>query len=849
MKKAIPHIAAVVIFLIITLVYLKPVMSGKALVGHDTEGWIGMSEETVNWNDSHDEGTLWTNSMFGGMPTYQIAMKGHDNVLSWVMGHTLYQLPLVVYVMLLYFVGFYIMCQCLKLNPWLSIAVSIGFAFCSYNVIILAVGHNTKALAIAYMPTVVGSIIYAFRQNRYIGAILTAIFLCLMINANHVQIIYYTLIVVLVYGLSELIYAIKGRTTKELLKTSGLLMCSALVAVGMNWTLLKTTEEYSEETMRGHSNGLTIDKTSQSNGLDKDYITGWSYGIGETMTLLIPNARGGASAEILAEGSHVENLYKKYGSSNATEILKSQPMPTYWGEQPFTAGPVYAGAVICMLALLGLLMTEGKNRWWLLGALTVTLFLSWGRHFSIWTDFWIDYVPKYNMFRTVSMALVGSCLVLAILAALGLKAWFQPKEGTRQIEIRWRKTALAISVGVTGFICLLLWLFPGIAGNFVSTSDNAMISNGYPAELIDALREDRADMLASSARRSLIFIMLSGVVLMLSQKSGNTDKSKTIIGASLIGILVLVDMVPVAKKYLNDDMFSKKRDRKEYFSPSIADSFILEDRSQNRVLDLTTDVFNSSRPSYFHHSIGGYHAAKLRRYQELINVHLNREIGNIISTFQVAGQAKPEEVNQMFATTFAQSPVLNMLNMKYVIYNPEQPPLLNPMANGNAWFVSQVVLAKNADEEMLALGHMDTKNTLVADKENKVGIPQKFINEKGKLALTENNVNDRIEMEAYAPNHLTYISETSNERLAVFSEIYYPKGWTATIDGKETEYFRANYLLRAMVVPKGKHKIEFKFNPESFATGNKIQTAASVLLILALCGYAFYVVSSARKKV
>lgn len=840
-KIALPHIVAVALFFIISIVYFSPVLDGKSLVGSDTESWIGMSKEARDFNATHSEGTLWTNSMFGGMPTYQIAGPKSYDFLTIVVGDTLYQLPRVVYTLFLYLIGFYILMLCFDVKPWLSLVLAPAFAFCSYNLIILAAGHDTKALSIAYMPAVIGSVIYSFRKNKYIGAVLTAFFLALLIRANHLQIVYYTLIALIIYGISELIFAIKEKRLKPMFGTLGLLVVSAVIAVGLNATMLIITKEYSDYTMRGRSNGLTIDKSSQTEGLDKDYITGWSYGIGETFTLLIPDFKGGASQEYLPVDSKTGEKLKELGA-NPEAILTNQPMPTYWGTQPFTAGPVYAGAIVCFLALLALLIAPNRERWWLLAAFVVGVLLSWGRNFPALTNFFIDYVPLYNMFRTVSMTLVISCLALAVLAGLALKYWFWPVEGTPSADEKFRRKALYISAGVTGGLCLLFWLIPSIAGDFKADVDGYMVQNGYPSFFLDTLPADRKAMLSSSALRSLIFIALAFVVLLFSKTNDKKSAGKIpMYGAFVaLGVLVLIDMVPIAKRYLNNTMF-KKQPKMDYFQPSAADEMILADKSEHRVLDLTTNVFNSSKPSYFHHSIGGYHAAKLRRYQELINIHIDKEISNIITTFQVASSAKDvNELNSMFANAFSQCKVLNMLNMKYVIYNPDQAPLQNPYANGPAWIVKQAIMAETPDEEMMALGRMDNKQSLVFDKEYKDMVPEEFINKKGVALANAVDSAAVISLVSYAPNHLQYSYKSSTKSLAVFSEIYYDKGWNAYVDGKPAEYFRANYLLRAMSLPAGEHKIEFKFEPQSYATGNLLRSIATVLFLLAVGALAVY---------
>ena len=831
MRNSLPHVVAVLVFMIIALIYCSPVLNNKELIGSDVESWMGMSQDAKVFNDSHDEGTLWTNSMFGGMPTYQILNKSKKDFFDYTIGLTLYKLPRVVFTIFLYLLGFYIFLLCFRVNPWLSMAFSAAFAFCSYNLIILAVGHDTKALSIAYMPAVIGSVVFAFRRNRWIGAVLTIIFLGLLIRSNHLQITYYTLFILICYGISELVFALREKTLKEMGKTLGLLILAATVAVGMNATNLMTTHEYSQYTMRGPSNGLTaaVDSTSTADGLDRDYITSWSYGVKETMTLLIPNFMGGPSSQKLSVDSHTAaRLRQLSGDAYTAQLMKETPMPTYWGRQAFTAGPVYAGAIVCFLALLGLLIVPGRNRWWLLGAFLLATLLAWGRNFMPLTDFFISYVPFYNMFRTVSMTLVISCFALAALAALALKEWFFNENLTDQKKQR----ALLIAGGITSFVCLLFWIVPSLAGDFSASIDSSLTQYGYPDFFVSTLQADRADLLSSDALRSFLFIALTAGLLFLTLRFKKLTSSP--LTFLVIGILILADLVPVARRYLNDDNFTAKRYGSR-FEPSFADEQVLKDPSYYRVLDLTVNVFNSAHPAYFHKCIGGYHAAKLRRYQELINVHLSREIGNIGASFQVLNHTPAEQQEQVLATTLSQNHVLNMLNMKYVIYNRESKPLVNPFANGPAWFVQQAVVVDSPDEEMLALGHMDNKHSLVVDRQGAGAVPADFCNKKGEaMTLPSADSTAQIALTSYEPNCLKYHTESKTQQLAVFSEIYYDKGWNAYIDGKKTDYFRADYLLRAMVVPSGTHDIEFRFEPRSWTAGNTIRYVCSILLLLAI---------------
>lgn len=809
-KKSLPHIIAVLIFLIIAFVYFSPVLDGKELVGHDTESWIGMSKEIKDYNANNDDAALWTGRMFGGMPAYQIGLKKNNNILVYIQ-KTISIFPAVIYTLFLYLIGFYILLITFRLNPWLSIVCAIGFAFGSYNFIILTAGHNTKALVIAYMAPLIGSIVMTFRWKPLLGAVLTALFLGLAIQANHLQILYYTLIILILFGIVELIYSIIEKHLQKTLASIGLLLVAAAISIGINISDLLTTSEYSEYTMRGKSNGLTIDQGSKQEGLNSDYITQWSYGVKETMTLLIPNFMGGSSQQNLSSDSNTAAKLREMGVQDVDGIMAKTPMPTYWGTQPGTSGPVYVGAIICFLFVLGLFLVEGKNKWWILAATILAILLSWGKNFMPFTDFFINHVPLYNMFRAVSMTLVIAAFCMSLMAALALKEIFS-KELAKEKKIK----ALYIAAGIVGGISLLLALFPSIAGDFKGASDAALTSYGFPDFMVSTLPMDRADLLRSDAFRSFLFIALSAALLWLFV-SKNLKAHFVYIG---LGALFLFDMVPVAKRYLNNDNFKEKQIG-AYFEPSFADKAILSDRSQFRVLDISVDIFNSSKPSYFHNTIGGYHAAKLRRYQELINNHLSREISSLGSAFQSAQKAQSFEP---IVETLYQSQILNMLNMKYLIYNPEGEPIKNQFANGNAWFVKTCFIAQTADEEMLKLGTINTKTELVADKAFEAMIP-KQIQFDSTATIVETS---------YSPNVIKYESNSASNQVAVFSEIYYDKGWNAYIDGEKTPYFRANYLLRALPIKAGKHQIEFRFEPASYYIGNTIALISSILLILAL---------------
>ena len=835
MKKAIPHIIAIVSFLIITFAYLSPVFSGKDIFGGDTQSYVGMAHEANTYNATHDEQTLWTGSMFSGMPTYQICMKDDSSIIS-ILDDTLRLLPGPVYKVFLYLVGFYILLIAFGLSPYLAIAGSIAFSFGSYNLIILVAGHNTKAIAIAYMAPIIASIYLGFKKEKpYLGATLLALFLGLGIYANHIQIIYYTLFIAIILGISEIVFAIKEKTIKKFLISFGFLCLGAVLAIGLNATRLLTTAEYSKYTMRGDSNGLTLIESGNKHGLDIDYITAWSYGIDETITLLIPDFKGGSSATYLDADSHTaqkmgqltgfrdtgkdlsstdkERLARTNNPKNLAELMYIQPMPTYWGTQPFTSGPVYAGAIVCFLFIVGCIIVPNRQRYWLIAATILGVLLSWGHNFMPFTEFFVNYVPLYDKFRTVSMTLTISCLCMAILAFLAIKELMDENVDTKK-----KLKSLYIGAGITGGLCLIFALIPSLAGDFSASSDNSYGST-Y-SFLTQTLPLDRMEMLQADALRSLIFIALALALLFFYVKG----KVKTIVASIALIVLCAADMIPVAHRYLNERSFVKKEVTNKPFSASDADKYILADKTEDfRVLNLTVDIFNSSAPSYFHKNVGGYSAVKLRRYQELIEVHLSKEIRNFTYSLKtISTLAEAEEA-------FKQTPVLNMLNTKYVIYAPQAMPIVNPYKMGNAWLVDNVNLVNSADEEMLSLGLDSLANTVIVDKST----------ENAPADKKYNSANGKIELINYEPNVMTYKFSSAEDQLAVFSEIYYPDGWNAYINGEKATYFRANYLLRAMNLKAGDYTIEFRFEPKSYDIGKILSIICSILLTTALSSIIF----------
>ncbi|HRG03361.1 MAG TPA: YfhO family protein [Paludibacteraceae bacterium] len=810
LRSLTPHLVALLLFIFIAFAYFLPVIEGKELVAHDTDSWRSMAQETIEYNKSHDDVTLWTNSMFGGMPNYQISMVQPNNVLQYV-EKVIMSFPRPVSNVFLYLICFYILLLSFGLKPWQAIAGAIGFTFASYNFIVIAAGHNSKAITIAYVAPLIGAVFLAFREKRFLGAVLTAFFLSLAIRANHIQILYYTLIILFFFAIVEFIFSIREKKFPDFLKSAGVLIIAAIIAVGMNATSLLTTYEYSHYTMRGKSNGLTADTQSSQHGLNKEYITQWSYGVDETLTLLIPDFMGGASTGKLSMKSETAGHLKNLGVPDGQIKQIVTQLPLYRGTQPGTSGPVYLGAIVIFLFVLSFFVVDKKLKWWLVPMIILTMMLSWGKNFMPLTDFFIDYVPMYNKFRAVSMTLFATGFGIALLAFLAMKEVYEGNISKEKLT-----KSITVSALITGGICLVFALVPSLAGSFVSPQD-AQFQGDY-AFLKDTLPPDRQSLLRSDAFRSLVFIILGAFVLWSFVK-GFLKKNVSI---ALLAFFILIDLFPVAKRYLNDDNFESKRPT-QLVQKTPADEAILQDKSQFRILDATVDIFNDATPSYFHKNIGGYHAAKLRRYQELINMQLTGEIGKLFGAFGSATTA--ESITPVFDSLR----VMNMLNMKYVIYNKQAPPLVNPYHNGNAWFVNNIRIAQDANEEMKLLGEIDTRHELVIDKSLASALPSK---------VTPDST-AKISLKSYAPNHLIYSVDTKTDQVAVFSEIYYDKGWKATIDGKEVPYTRVNYLLRAMPLKAGSYDVEFRFAPGSYSTGNLLALISSVLLIIGLATYLF----------
>jgi hypothetical protein len=802
-KSILPHLLAIIVFLVISMVYFYPVIEGNVLKTNDGTVAKNAAREINEYMAKYGKEPLWTNSMFSGMPAFLIyatypgnLMKYFDNIRRII------KMPM--FSIFMSMVGFYILLLIFKVDPWLSIAGSIAYGFSSFFFIILAAGHNTQALALSYMAPMIGGIYYTYRYNLIKGILLTTFFLTLEIMANHLQIAYYALLCVIVFGITEFVFSFKNKSIVKFLKTSALMIIPFVLAVGMNFGNLFTTYEYGKYSMRGKSD-LTTGGKVISTGLDKEYITHWSYGIDETLNLMIPDFKGGSSRPF-KRTSETLNVLRKNNIAQYADQLQE-----YWGTQPGTSGPVYVGALVVFLFVLGLVIIKGPEKWWLLIATLVSVMLSWGKNFMPLTNLFLDYFPGYNKFRAVTMTLVIAEFCIPLLGILALRDIFNGTASRKEIF-----RGIKISAGVTGGLALLFFLIPGLAGSFISPYEGQL-----PDWLTTALIADRKNLLKIDSFRSLFFIS-SGAGVLIAFLS---EKIKKGFAITVLALLFLFDMWIVDKRYLNADNFARPNAIEKTSAPTQADNFILKDTSYFRVLNLAVSPFQDASTSNFHNSIGGYHGAKLRRYQELIDSSIIQDMmvyNNLLSTAKSLQDLQPaiQRLNSNNA--------LKMLNTKYLIIDPQMTPLINNNALGNVWFSQSPVLVQNANEEISWIKKFDPARQAIIDARFKNQITA------GNYPISES---DKIELVSHKPDELVYKYSAQGERLVVFSEIYYPAGWKASIDGNEKSYFRTDYVLRGMVVPAGDHVIKFTFEPSSYYLGNKVSLASSLIFILLFVGY------------
>jgi len=817
LKKWLPDMLAVLLFAVLAFAYFFPAdIEGRILYRHDASAGRGAGQEGIEYMQKTGERSRWTNALFGGMPTYQMAPSYHstDKLSTLTKIYHLF-LPENVWYVFAYLLGFYILLRAFDFRQHLAALGSIVWAFSTYFLIIIAAGHIWKVWALAYLPPLIAGLVLAYRGKYLWGFVLTAIFTAFEINANHVQMTYYYLFIILAMVIAWLVDAIRKHQLAAFGKATAVCIAGAAIGVCINLSNLYHTWQYGQESMRGKSELVKKNSANQtSSGLERDYITQWSYGIDETWTLLIPNTKGGASVPMSESKIAMEKADPTYESIY-------QQIGQYWGEQPGTSGPVYVGAFVMFLFVLGLLIVKGPMKWALLAVTILSILLSWGRNFMGFTDFFLDYVPMYAKFRTVASILVIAEFTIPLLAMMALKKLFDEPEGFSKYS-----KPIYISFGVTAGFCLLFALMPTtFFDGFVSSSEMRALST-LPQEHIQPLISNLVDMrtavFTADCWRSF-WIIVVGMVLLMAYKYRKL-KAEYTIGAILV--LCLIDLWQVNKRYLNDEMFVPQSEREAPQQMSQTDELILRDKALDyRVLNLASNTFNENETSYYHKSIGGYHAAKLRRYQEMIEQYISPEMQRLMNAVAEAGG----DMTQVNGDSIC--PVINMLNTRYLIFplqGGQTVPIQNPYALGNAWFVDKISYAKNANEEILKVGQIDLRHEAVAD--------EKFQAQLGD-AVTQDTTST-VDIKSYEPNQLTYEVNSGKGGVVVFSEVYYP-GWTATIDGEPAELGRVNYILRALNVKPGKHEVVLSFFPKSVDTTETIAYTAYAILILVLAGAAF----------
>lgn len=826
-KKWGKHIAAIAIFTALVVVYFSPaVLDGKVIKTVDMTMVAGMGNSQMEkYAETAEPGefSVWSDAMFSGMPF--VAQYG--NPAPDLPGYDVIERPvkgigyLNAGMVLAGLICFYLFMCVLGVNWWIALAGAIAYALGSYNIIIIAAGHITKAYVIAYMPIVLAGIVLLFKRKYIWGGVLFLLGVALSVGNSHIQITYYLMLLCLFVYVGYLIRKIKEKEIGELLKVTAIMAVCVLIAVLPNARILYVQWEWGKTSIRGATELTTTTASGEkiSSGLDKDYAFQWSYGKGELLTLLIPDVYGGSSTYTLDNSSEFYNALRKGGYQVSGKSIQA---PAYWGDKPFTSGPVYAGAIVCFLFILGMFVVNNRMKWWLFAGAVFLTFMALGRNMDWFNDVLFHYLPMYNKFRTPEMALVIPCLVMPLIAFWGLKEIID-----RKVEEKLLKQGLIWSLAITGGICLVIWLFPSAFLSFQSTYDAQFQAQPW----YSALLADRASLASSDAFRSLLFIILAAGLVFLFTKSKKPQTSWVVCAG--IALLILIDLWQVDRRYLNDDNYTTAKPVESY-TMTTADQEILKDPAVSYRVANLNNTFNETNTSYYHHSIGGYHAAKLRRYQELVEHRLAGELSSIIKSFSAAKSM--EDIQQVLEKT----PSLNMFNTRYIIYNPDAAPIINPYAYGNAWFVQEIEIAANADAEMEALNRIDPLKTAIVD--------QRFSGELAGFSFQPDST-ATITLDKYRPNRLTYTSHTATEQLAVFSEMYYQPGWSVTIDGQPAAHFRADWTLRAMRIPAGKHEIVFEHRPQGYVTAANVSVYSSFLILLLLIGAIGYSVWSEWKKV
>lgn len=788
LKQIGTHFLVILGFALVAVLYFNPVLKGKKIYQSDIVQYTGMAKQHIDFRNAYDAESYWTNSAFGGMPTYQLGAKYPHNYIK-KLDLALRFLPRPADYLFLYFLGFYILLLVLKIDYKIAILGALSFGFSTYLIIILGVGHNAKAHAIAYMPLVLSGIILTFQKRYYLGFIITALASGLELVTNHPQMTYYLGFLIIILGITYLVHAIKSKELPAFFKATAVLFIAAVFAFSMNATNLMATSEYAKESTRGKSE-LTINPDGspkeQTTGLDKDYITQFSYGKLETFNLFIPRFMGGGNREDIGKDSETYKAFRALGATPIQALQESKQAPMYWGDQPIVEAPAYIGAVVIFLFVLALFLYQGRFKWWLIAGVLMSLLLSYGKNLSFLTDFFIDYVPLYNKFRAVSSIQVLLDLCIPLLAALGLAQLFH-KDRSSKTKLEALKKSLGIVAGLT----VVFLIFKNSLFDFVGSSDG-QFKEYYGASFVEALRLDRSAIFTEDALRTLLLVLAVGGLIFIYLKQKITQNTTIVI----LGLLLILDLVGVDRRYVNNDNFVSALKVDRPYQASTIDKELLKDTTNFRVLDRSD---NSTKSSYFHNSIEGYHAAKLRRFKAVQEFHIDK-------------------------TNFE---VLNMLNTKYIIYQNKEGEVLyfeNENTNGNAWFVDAIESFETPDEEILALDKINTKTTAIANASDLKS--KRFV--KDSMAS--------IQLVDYKLNHLVYETKTTEDGFAVFSEVYYKNGWNATIDGVEVKHYNVNYILRGLEIPKGTHTVVFKFNPSVVTTGSNISLVSSILLVLLILG-------------
>jgi hypothetical protein len=827
LKPYLPHLIAIAAFLAVTMLYFSPLFAGKQLKQSDISNWEGMSKAIDDFRAKYHEEPLWTNSMFGGMPAYQISVIYPANLIQYINKVIWLGLPSPANLLWNLMIGFYFLLIVLKIDQRIAILGSVGFALSSYFLIYIETGHNTQAHAIAYMAPVMAGIIMTYRGRWLLGTAITGLMIALELYANHLQITYYLIMIIVLYGITEFIRSYRGKNLPYFLKATASLAVIAIIAGCTNLTNLLATEEYGKYSTRGPSE-LTADKENKTTGLDRDYVTGWSYGVGESFTLFIPNFKGGVS-EPIAKSS--KDALKEVDPNYKQNIGQ---FGAYYGDLPFTGGPSYVGAIICLLFVIGLFVIKGEMKWWIVSATLLGLMLSWGKHFMSFTNFFLDYVPGYDKFRTVSMTLTIVEFMMPLMAVMALDKVIRDSDWMRK-NIKKFYYGTGIVVG----LALLILAAPSVFTSFYTPEeyDNVVASvkgQNVSQDVLDgffaSLENARKSIMTADSMRTFFLVLIAAILIYTFLRYRFRDGY--IIWS--LAILIFLDLWLVDKRYLGDEDYVRKSANTAAFPMTPADEMILRDTTSYRVLNLAANTFNDASTSYYHQSVGGYHGAKLKRYKEVIDYTLTPEIAAIKNAIQ-------KKDSNVMETVSAQR-TINMLNTKYIIINPDASPIVNQGALGNAWFVNEIKMVPNADGEIAALSTFNPKTTAVVDEKFKEQVS-------GYTPSADSSAS--IRLESFKLNDLVYKSNSSAPQLAVFSEIYYDKGWNVYVDGQKADYFRTDYVLRGMKVPAGAHTIEWKFEPTVYATGEKVSLVSSALLILLVggAGFAEWKKNSAAKNI